>query len=458
MKKIVTLMLAAGLVFGAFSTASAAQINAKGSWDFAFEFNDNSNFYNAGNGDTFYGEQRFRTQIDVIASEALRGVVFFEIGETVWGSKDGALGADGKVVEVRRSYIDWLVPNTDLKVRMGIQGIALPGAVTGSSVLDDDMAAITLSYTFNDNIAATAFWARPYDFGNGDGKGNKMDEMDMFGLVLPMSFDGVKVTPYGLFANIGKDVYSNLASYPDGYNGGSIGSFIGGMLPPTLTEVSTPVRDDLQAWWGGASVELSTFDPLSVKLDATYGKVTTDEAEYDRAGWLVSAAVDYKLNGVTPGIVGWYGTGEDGDAANGSEQMPYIYSSAWGPTSLGFAGTCAIGTDSLIAFNGAGTWGAELRFADISFVENLSHVVRFAYIGGTNDPQAGVDATFYPTYMTTEDKAFEINFDSTYQIYENLTLIVEMGWLRLDRDEDVWGKFAETEHATKLGFNLNYSF
>lgn len=135
------------------------------------------------------------TQIDVIASENLRGVVFFEMGDFIWGRADGALGADGKSVEVKRSYIDWTVPNTDLMVRMGIQGLALPGAVAGSPVLDDDVAALALTYKFNDMVGLTAFWARPYDLGIDDTKsadtklskdyGNAFDDMDLFGVVLP---------------------------------------------------------------------------------------------------------------------------------------------------------------------------------------------------------------------------------------------------------------------------------
>ena len=76
----------------------------------------------------------------------------------------GALGADGKVVELKRAYIDWMVPQTDLKVRMGIQGIALPSFTTNASqIMDDDVAAISLNYQFNENVGLTAFWARPYN-------------------------------------------------------------------------------------------------------------------------------------------------------------------------------------------------------------------------------------------------------------------------------------------------------
>ena len=40
MQRIVTLLLAAGLVLGAAAGSQAADIKAKGTWEFGFEFSD----------------------------------------------------------------------------------------------------------------------------------------------------------------------------------------------------------------------------------------------------------------------------------------------------------------------------------------------------------------------------------------------------------------------------------
>mgnify|MGYP000001836766 CR=1 FL=1 len=75
-----------------------------------------------------------------------RATVFFEIGNQVWGSNragvgGGALGADGaNAIKVKRAYIDWMVPQTDLKFRMGIQGVTLPNKAGGSAIMDTDAA------------------------------------------------------------------------------------------------------------------------------------------------------------------------------------------------------------------------------------------------------------------------------------------------------------------------------
>ena len=122
MKRIVTLLLAAGLVLGAAAGSQAADIKAKGIWQNNLSWADRA-VSSDNNGDYFRASTRLRTQIDVIASESLKGVVFFEIGHQNWGeAKSGAaLGNDGKEVKVRYSYVDWVIPQTDAKVRMGLQ-------------------------------------------------------------------------------------------------------------------------------------------------------------------------------------------------------------------------------------------------------------------------------------------------------------------------------------------------
>ena len=92
----------------------------------------NTEFY-----DKMRAATRLRTQIDVIASESLKGVMFFEIGHQNWGkaAEGAALGTDGKEIKVRYSYVDWVIPQTDAKVRMGLQNFSLPGFTSNSPIL-----------------------------------------------------------------------------------------------------------------------------------------------------------------------------------------------------------------------------------------------------------------------------------------------------------------------------------
>ena len=234
MKKLMTLALAAAMMLGATTGANAIDFKAKGQWIMSFDYgmhgdfakskaNRNSGYKNSttGNEDEFEARQRVRLQLDAVASEALSGTVFFEIGDQVWGNDEtgGALGADKSVVELKRAYIDWMVPNTELKVRMGLQGMSIPSfTMKKSQVFEDDVAGITVSYQFTDNVAATVFWARPYNDNYtktghrthewGSDSSNFMDNVDAFGLLIPLTFDGFKVTPWGMIAAIGPNAFA----------------------------------------------------------------------------------------------------------------------------------------------------------------------------------------------------------------------------------------------------------
>ncbi|MDR3361825.1 MAG: hypothetical protein LBO64_03145, partial [Desulfovibrio sp.] len=148
-----------------------------------------------------------RLNLTAVASEALSGNIHFEIGQTHWGqaSTGGALGADyNNAIKLKNAFLDWTPPQTDLKIRMGLQTMALPSFTTGDSqVFNADTAGIVFNYKFNDNVSLTALWARPYNDNSGQWRDNSrdtvnrnyMDNVDAGALLLPLSFDGVKVTP-----------------------------------------------------------------------------------------------------------------------------------------------------------------------------------------------------------------------------------------------------------------------
>lgn len=93
MKKILTLMLAAGMLLGAASGAKAIDFKASGEWLVGFGLGDGSLIKDVDNKkyrhhDTFNAGQRVRLQLDAVASESLSGTVFFEIGDQMWGNAE----------------------------------------------------------------------------------------------------------------------------------------------------------------------------------------------------------------------------------------------------------------------------------------------------------------------------------------------------------------------------------
>lgn len=64
------------------------------------------------------------------------------------------------------------------------------------------------------------------------------------------------------------------------------------------------------------------------------------------------------------------------------------------------------------------------------------------------------------TYLTEKDAAWEVNFDTRYQIYKDLALAVELGYLRLDLNDGVWGDVINgtEKNAYKAAVNMQYAF
>ena len=459
MKRIVTLLLAAGLVLGAAAGSQAADIKAKGNWTFSWQLGDNNLFEK--NGDKFTAKQRLRTQIDVIASESLKGVLFLEMGDQNWGSsKDGAsLGTDGKIVKVRYSYVDWVIPQTDAKVRMGLQNFSLPGFISNNPILGGssaDGAGITISGQFTENVGASLFWLRAENDNTDGYRGNpSSNAMDFVGLTVPMTFDGVKVTPWAMYGSIGRDSFSNGDGVTHFDKKGKIvraDSVVSGLLPTGVYGADlkgSSLDRHGNAWWVGVASELTYFDPFRFALDAAYGSADMGSVggfDVERSGWFASILGEYKMDYFTPGILFWYASGDDSNWANGSERMPVVEGS-WTASSYGFDGNFGRDACDMIGLTNDGKLGVYLQAKDISFMEDLTHVFRVGFVKGTNNTEMARQGFTSPTgksgrelYLTTADKAWEVNFDTEYKIYKDLTLAVEIGYINLDLDKSVWSK------------------
>lgn len=511
MKRITTLMLAMALVLGSVSVAKAdgIDVKVKGQWDFSFGWVDNAHFRKSyipqngfsnrtknekgTKGDNFQAMHRVRTQANFITSEYLQGVLQFEIGNITWGNKKqgGALDTDGINVETKLAYLDWVIPNTEVAVRMGLQTLTLPSTPMGSPLFDADVAGIVVSAPITDWLSAALFWIRPFDHDTYNGDRDLSDETDAFGILLPMAFDGVKFTPWFIWGRLGVNsgAYEYLfATGKDKYFGNTSAGYPDSQISD---------RDHAQAWWVGGHFELSLFEPLVFNLEAIYGNLSRANLEgfaglnrtawgstmdIKAEGWIIAATLDYKLDFMTPGIFGWYASGDDDDAFEKGEigRMPVLGndSGSFSPTSFGTAGYYGINqwsNSGTISGTGTGTWGVGIQLADISFIEDLKHTIRVAYYRGTNDADNIKSNNRNPNgrylqyaadrfYLTDDDYVWEVNFDHQYKIYENLTAVLELGYLRLHSDKDTWGGsrpgsgLKENDNAYKAQIAFRYSF
>ena len=491
MRRIIPMLLAVVLVLGSAAAAHAdgIDVKVKGTWDFAFGWATNVGWANSNyherkdrNDDSFIARSRVRTQINFITSEYLQGVLMFEIGDLDWGrggtsgrGSGGGLDADGVNVETKRAYIDWIIPETEVSVRMGIQGLKLPSGPLGSPVFDSDVAGIVVSSPITDMISVTGFWIRPFNQYLNDSEvsgafANSLDdEMDAFGLVLPITGDGWAVTPWGMYAFVGANsgFYDYLLS--NGRNS-------------TNTNGN---QDSTVGWWAGVNFELTIFDPLKFTFDAMYGDLHKNdlsgldmskkdglwwgthpmETSVGTRGWFLAATLDYKLDWGTPGIFGWWGSGDSGNADDTGQlgRMPVVSTDiGFQATTFGALGSPNIATEGVVLGSGTGTWGVGLQLAKVSFIEDLTHTLRVAYYRGTNDSDLVKKGGSYVAftgardmYLTDKDSAIEVNFDHEYKIYEHLTALLELGYIHLRLDNDVWDSSANAGRSNPDGHDSN---
>ena len=495
MKRITTLLLVALFAVGGMAVAQAESnidVKVKGRWDFSFGFVQHRNFtdkHDERQDDNFIIEQRIRTQVNFIVSENLQAVLQFEIGEMDWGrggsvgqSSGAGLGADGVNVETKHAYLDWMVPETGLHFRMGLQPLMLPN-ILGSAVFDDDIAAVVANYQINEMFGLTVFWARPYDHMRNDGPSTSIDdEMDAFGIIVPVTLEGLTITPWFVYVNVGSYAMAPVFGDATAVN-----------LDSNLNNTSS-----VPAWWLGMATEVTLFDPLTFGLEFNYGYLgrntyhayATETNTYlgnyssETRGWYLAANLNYTLDWGVPGIFGWYSSGDKAsDVANGKfGRMPTL-SPCWTGSSFGYEGYSGIGDIDALGLAPIGTWGIGLQIADMSFIEDLSHTLKFLFIKGTNDADTvGNLFSDFPLatasdvndllrsgfgtlgslaanqYLTTKDYAYEVNFDHTYQIYENLAAVLELGFIHMERSESVWGKGFQDTNAWRAQLEFQFTF
>lgn len=408
MKKIVTLLLAAGLVLTSVTGASAA-MELKPSLELNMSFYGNNQAKTPAVGtvpaeglNDFNAAQRFRMGLEFRASESLSAYVQLQSGASIaeqsWGSVSYRPGALSPIA-IRQAYMDWMIPATNVMVRMGQQYFELPDAVMGSSLFADTSPAVVVVAPITPEIAVSVIWSRP---ASSTAVGNS--EVDAFFATVPVSIDGINVTPYAGFAFLG----GNNFGQPN---------------------------QEATAWLAGVSLDLSMFNPLTVGFDAFYGSQapsartgTLPSTAKTVSGFSVAAEVAYSLGTFgTPAIKGWYTSGTNKDGTSGIPsfgEVGGVNALSWffdGAISL--AGNQARRTT-------AGTLGAIVEIADVSFVNNLDHTLRFGYIMGT-DYEASSAAGEMGTVrdLSANDSLMEIDFVTSYAVYENLAANLELAYV-----------------------------
>ena len=430
MKKLTTLFLAAAMVAAASAPASAVDVKMDGRYQ--FQFQTGSEGFTGQNTD--YTQQRLRVGMTFTASEELSGYFQLQAGTYDWGTQNGPNGD----VFMRQAYIDWTVPNTDVRIRMGRHAFDLPSYASTSSMIADLVAdGVVVSAPLGDNYEVTGFWTRASRGSHdGDVANVSAPKYELFGLVGNASFERLTFSPWVLYGSKGHEMTVDNTE-----------------LLTSQGNLTGLGHADLYIIGGG--LEWKPFDPVTLALDAAYGRAAYTDS-MDQEGWYAVGKAAYALSFGEPALMAWFASGDKGHRPMNSGQIPIIYGDFDG-TSTYFDAAWGLTGGHRCAFGG--TWGVSAQLNGVSFLSDLSHDFSVTYIGGTNSKLNGAYGDSRYDYLTTDDSAVEFNVLSTYQIYKNLTSALELAYIIEDFDTNTsHGRSGSYDDDWRVALHFEYKF
>jgi hypothetical protein len=461
MKKLVTLFLAAGMVGAVHSNASAIDVEMDGAFNFQYTQAHTLD------GTKIDAETQFvEVGAAFTASENLSG--YFRLwSKWEWGNNEEEMGGSGGLgnyqkAYVKMAYIDWTVPGTPVKIRMGRQELELPAvALDKNPVLwsSDPSDGIAISADVTDWLSLATFWSR-YDRQvakhGAPFTTHHATTADVFGVVADLKFEGFQFKPYFAFA-------AQDGNTMDGSDSNNALTPAPGVI--TFRDGSTAGTNyGNNTFWLGVNGEMSLFDPLTVKADFLYGDrdFRSHTGLPGQHGWWVDGAVSYKTDYGTPELAAWFGSDDDKDVKYAYQKnMPTMCGRFGG--SFGFFNGSGL-EDNYLPDNhtGLGTWGVRLAMQDISFIDDLSHTVPVIYASGTNANKNAVFGLDPWAYMTHKDSMVEFDLGTEYEIYKNLKAYLEMAYIIEDFQTRKSGSYnaraGKYDNGWQIALQLTYEF
>lgn len=447
--------------------------------------------FSAGQDNHFSIEEKLRTAFTFTANENLRGVLDTQIGTNNWGNglyqisagrtpnstQGGANGAGSGNIMLRQGFIEYKLPQTMVNVKAGFQILSLPAAFGGGSpIFDDQAGALVISAPLTDNVSMVAGYARPADsnnFGSTASINGTGTSTDLVFATLPIKAGSMSITPFGMYM----------------YSGGQSAGSNANLSSATLLGLSGPnssTSEGVRGYWGGAAFTMiPEGQPLKIMADFNYGKATysnyfNNTKDGGRSGWMADLAVDYTgLSNMTPEAFFVYSSGETGRNTDRSGRMPVIgvpqnwtIGSFFFGERLELAGS--MNNPAGYTLFTLGYWAGGISLKNMTFFDKLSHDFNLLYARGTNDADylkntANIRGVNYAGFLTEKDSLWEVDFNSRYKIYDELTAYLYLGYIKSNFDTGVWsasavrnaadiGRAGTSGDAYKVGLGLNYFF
>ena len=468
MKRLIVLAVLCAFVLSA-AAASAADIKATGNWmveanwNSNWDFSDNGAMKGAAPDQHQFGViERADTIFQFIANENLKGVLYTRVTAT-WGDSTGGamgIGQQANAIGVRRAYLDFNYPGTAINVRAGYQAVTLPNAFGGGSmILDEEVGSAVVTAPITDNVSVLVGYARAQD----GMAAPTNDYVDGYVLALPMSFEGFSLAPFGMYAPIGTETTAATIA----------GGAMVGLAAQNASGTGVSGAEFDNAYWLGAAFTMDLFDPFVLKADFNYGKVDSKRNQNKKSGWLFDLALEYKgWDFMTPEAFFVYTSGEDGNATKGdgsSERMPILAAQSWAIGSFFFGGDRLVNGSIGVRGSYMGFWALGVSLKNIqSFAEGLTHDAHIIYAQGTNDKHSYNSDTgstgnlnfAYGRTLTEDDDLWEVDFNTAYKLYDELTLSLDLGYLNMNTKQERWDNIDGQKggDAWKVSTGVLYSF
>lgn len=410
-------MLAAIFMIASAVAVSAAKLEVKGSWRIVANYLDTKEGDKGATlqrqDDQFAIKSRARSTFQFVANEHLKAVTELQFFNSDWGKGDGEPGKK-TTVEATKAYIEFDVQG--INVQSGYVPFAVPSATEIFTPYDENAGGFVVSAPLNDMMSLDAAWMRLEQNKAANGSNDK----DLFFAGLKVATDAYEFTPWLLFAN-----------YQENVKQGTIENQM-------IVALSGKVN----------------MDALTVATDIYFGKNKGENAD-DGSNFGLIASASMAMDMMTPEFyVGYFG----GQKKDKNNTIP-LFAADVTKTTLLFDGS-ALGAGNIMddylddKNNGASALTSSLfvgaALNNLSFVEGLSHTANVLYIKGNTKKDV------LNVKWNENSSALTVDFNTKYQIYEQLALIAEIGYAQVEQKEATAGDAKSNLFGVTTG--LKYSF
>lgn len=462
-------------------SAGAVDLKVSGEWETSFSVTDN--LYGTANkvilencgeeSGSFSPAQRIRVNFDMVSGEGLSGRLQLQITQSkymqyYWGYN--GVGGSGDIVTARLAYLDWNIPETDVKVRMGRHWMGLPSYTFCSSILSSVVDGIVLFVPVSERVSLNTGWLRPSAAVSKWGEEHvPHSSIDLAFLTVTMTGEGFKATPWGMAGLAGSntvaaatrenDIIGTVDSSYFGWGGQTAG------WEPESKAISVDGRTLL--YWLGFSGELSAFDPFKFTADMVYSANDVD-GYAAREGWYAALGAEAGMGWGTPFVRAWYASGDDAESKGRRHLMSVRWCGSFDASSIYFDANGFL-SPTIDRTDATGTWGVQAGVKNVSFVDRLTHGISVTYFQGTNNTNrlTGDGSNIWKAkpedikYMTTSDHAVSFDFINNYELYKNLDVRFLLSYLLNEFDENlrvIEGRKTGFKNAFRGTIDLFYRF